>query len=294
VRTQGRERVLTPHVVGDVDVAAAAEHVAAKLGPVPRVAVILGSGSSHLADALEDTVSLPFESVPGFPASGVAGHAGRWVAGSLAGTRVLLQAGRYHAYEGHAQALVVAPVRVMARLGVRALVLTNAAGGIHPTIHPGDLVLIDDHVGLMFRNALAGPVAPEEHRFPDMSAPYDRELQRLAAELADAHAIPLRRGVYAAVLGPQYETSAEIRMLARMGADVVGMSTVPEVVTARALAVRCLAFSIVTNKATGLSPGRLSHDDVLEVGKGAGSRLARLAAALIPALDAAVRSERSD
>ena len=276
-----------------MDTAAAAARLADALGRAPALAIVLGSGLGALAEELTAPVAVPFERV-GLPPASVAGHRGRWLVGTLGGVPVLLQAGRYHAYEGHPFELVVAPVRILSRLGVRALVLTNAAGAIDPILVPGDLVLLDDHVNLMFRSPLAGPVQGREERFPDMTAPYDAELQRLALDAAGAEGVALRRGVYAAVLGPQYETAAEIRMLARLGAHVVGMSTVPEVVTARALGLRCLAFSTITNKATGLSQERLSHADVLRIGTEAGGRLGRVLARLTPSVRSTLLSARSD
>jgi purine-nucleoside phosphorylase len=182
--------------------------------------------------------------------------------------------------------VVVAPVRILARLGVETLVLTNAVGGIRPTLGSGDLVLIEDHINLMFRSPLVGPVVESESRFPDMSAAYDPRLRELALRVATERGVPLSRGVYAGVLGPQYETAAEVRMLARLGADVVGMSTVPEVTVARALGLRCVAFSMVTNQATGIGAEPISHEEVLEVGRRAGPRLGDLIAPLLAALDA--------
>ena len=254
------------------------------------MAVVLGSGLGHLAERLADPVSIRFGDVPGLPPSTVQGHAGRYVHGKLDDTDVLLQVGRYHAYEGHPLEVVVAPIRIVEELGVEIVVFTNAAGGIHPAIGPGDLVLLDDHVNLMFRSPLMGPVVGGEERFPDMSAPYDSELQAAARRAATAVGIDLARGTYAAVLGPAYETAAEIRMLGRLGADVVGMSTVPDVITARALGIRCVGFSVVTNKATGLAAGPIAHADVLEIGKEAGARLARVIVALLKELAALPQS----
>jgi len=268
------------------DVGVAAAHLRRALPATPRVAVVLGSGLGHLADRLEHAVSVEFGSIPGLPPSTVPGHAGRFVFGSLEGSPVLLQAGRYHAYEGHPMEVVVAPVRILARLGVETLVLTNAAGGIRPTFGPGDLVLIEDHINFMFRSPLVGPVVESESRFPDMSAPYDPRLRDLALRVAAERGMPLSRGVYAGVLGPQFETAAEVRMLARLGADVVGMSTVPEVVVAGALGLPCVAFSMVTNHATGIGAEPISHEEVLEVGGRAGLRLGDLIAPLVAALEA--------
>jgi purine-nucleoside phosphorylase len=264
------------------DVSAAAERIRSRLGPVPDVAVVLGSGLGAVEEALSDPVVMPFEDVPGFPAPTVRGHAGRYVAGTLGGAPVLLQCGRFHLYEGHANDIVAAPVRVAAALGVEVLVLTNAAGAIRPTLEPGDTVLLGDHINWMFGSPLVGPVREGETRFPDMSEAYDAGLRGLAREVAAEVDQRVEEGVYAAVLGPAYETPAEVRMLARMGADVVGMSTVPEVIVARALGLRCLAFSVVTNHAAGLGSGVLSHEEVLECGREAGKRLARLLTRLVP------------
>jgi purine-nucleoside phosphorylase len=268
------------------DIGVAAAHLRRALPATPRVAVVLGSGLGHLADRLEHAVAIEFGSVPGLPPSTAPGHAGRFVFGSLEGSPVLLQAGRYHAYEGHPMEVVVAPVRILARLGVETLVLTNAAGGIRPTLVPGDLVLIEDHINFMFRSPLVGPVVESESRFPDMSAPYDPRLRDLALRVAAERGLPLSRGIYAGVLGPQFETAAEVRMLARLGADVVGMSTVPEVIVAGALGLRCVAFSMVTNHATGIGTEPISHEEVLEVGGRAGLRLGDLIAQLLAALEA--------
>ncbi len=267
---------------GSLDVAGAAEHLRAQLGVAPEVAVVLGSGLAQLVEELEDPTSVAFEELPGFPPSGVPGHEGRFVAGRLGGAEVLFQCGRYHLYEGHTPDVVGAPTRVAARLGVRALVLTNATGGIRPSLEPGDLVVLEDHINLMARSPLTGPVQEREIRFPDMTAPYDPELSDLALAAAAELGVELTRGVYAGMLGPAFETAAEVRMLGALGADVVGMSTVPEVLVARAGGMRCLAFSVVTNKATGLGSGTLSHEEVVQVGRDAGKRLARLLRVLVP------------
>jgi purine-nucleoside phosphorylase len=235
-----------------------------------------------MVDELTDATSVTFSEIPGFPAASVAGHAGELVVGRLGGTDVLFQSGRYHLYEGHSPDTVAAPVRVMAELGVETLVLTNAAGGVRARLEPGDLVLLQDHINLTSRSPLLGPVREGEERFPDMSAPYDPELRLLAVEVAAELGIGLTSGVYAGVLGPSYETAAEVRMIAKLGADVVGMSTVTEVIAARARGLRCLAFSVVTNKATGLGGGTLSHAEVVAVGRDAGARLARILRGLLP------------
>jgi purine-nucleoside phosphorylase len=264
------------------DVAGAARILAAKLPFVPRVAVVLGSGLGHLVDELDHATSVAFEDLPGFPPSGVQGHAGRFVAGRLDDAEVLFQCGRYHMYEGYGAEVVGALTRVVAEAGAQVLVLTNAAGGVRPSLDPGDLVLIDDHLNLMARSPLVGAVPTGETRFPDMSAPYDPSLRQIALDAAGKLGIPLERGVYAGMLGPAYETASEVRMLGFLGADVVGMSTVPEALVGRARGLRCLALSVVTNKATGLAEGALSHDEVVAVGRAAGERLARLLRAIIP------------
>lgn len=243
---------------------------------VPDVALILGSGLGALADAFGDATAIPFASIPGFPEVGVAGHAGRLVSGTLEGVSCVALQGRFHLYEGHDAATVALPTRVMLGLGARLLIVTNAAGGINRSFRAGDLMLIDDHINLMFRNPLIGPVVAGDTRFPDMSQPYDRTLQRLAEEVALEAKVRLVRGVYAGVLGPSYETPAEIRMLERMGADVVGMSTVPEVIAARARGVPVLGISLVSNAAAGISATPLSHDEVVEAGREAQDRFAAL------------------
>ncbi|MBI4540609.1 MAG: purine-nucleoside phosphorylase [Gemmatimonadetes bacterium] len=258
------------------DVEAARAALYARLPGRPTLFLVAGSGLSGLADLLEDAVRVPFADVPGIPEPAVAGHPGAFVFGRLERVPALVQLGRLHLYEGHAPELVAVPARVAAALGVRAAILTNAAGAIHPLLEPGDLLLIDDHINLMWGNPLLGRALPGEERFPDMSEPYDRGLQALAMAAALELQIPLKRGTYAAVAGPSYETPAEIRMLRRLGADAVGMSTVPEVLAARARGVPALAISLLTNRAAGLSPGPLSHEEVLEAGRRAEQRLGRL------------------
>lgn len=269
---------------GEDLVRTAAAVLRAELGDPPNVLLVLGSGLGPLADSVEDPVEVPFEALPGFPAAGVEGHAGKYVAGSLEGRRVLVQAGRLHVYEGYPMELVVRPMRIASTLGIRITILTNAAGGIDRQLGPGSLMLLDDHINLMGGNPLVGPVQPGEARFPDMSAPYDPELQELAMQAALAERIPLVRGTYAAMLGPSYETPAEVRMLERMGADAVGMSTVPEAITARASGMRVIAFSLVTNRAAGLSDEPLDHDDVVEIGREAGGALERILRRVLQAL----------
>ncbi len=267
-----------------VDPSPAAQVLASRLDGVPDVMLVLGSGLGPLADAVDDPTVVPFQDLPGFPPPGVEGHAGRWVHGRLEGRPVLVQQGRYHLYEGHSPDVVALPVRTARALGADTLIVTNAAGGIREDLGPGSLVMLDDHLNLQFRSPLTGPVREGEVRFPDMTEAYDRRLMAVAEAAASSEGIELSRGVYAAVPGPAYETPAEIRMLEGMGADVVGMSTVPEVLAARASGMRCLGFSLVTNPAAGRVPEPLDHADVMEVGRTAGVTLERLLRAVLRAL----------
>lgn len=265
---------------------AAADVVRRRIAPrKPKIALVLGSGLGFLADRVEGAVRVPYADIPGFPEPGVQGHKGELVAGTLGGVPVLVQAGRFHLYEGHDAVTAGLPVRVFARLGITTLVVTNASGGIRSGFGAGTLMLLSDHLNLMFRNPLIGPVVDGEERFPDMTEAYDVGLRRLAKEAAARLKIPLEEGVYAALLGPSYETPAEVRMLGKMGADAVGMSTVPEVIVARARGMKCLGFSIVTNPAAGLSGANLSHQEVLEVGMKAGARLGDLITETVRRLD---------
>lgn len=244
----------------------------------PRVVLVLGSGLGSVADEISDALRIPYADIPGFPRSTVAGHSGELITGIWEGVEVAAMRGRFHLYEGWPPEGVVLPLRVLRALGADHVILTNAAGAVDPSLPVGGLMLIADHINFTFCNPLIGPVAPGEERFPDMSDPYDRELRKVAQQTAAELGIPLNPGVYAAVLGPSYETPAEIRMLARMGANAVGMSTVPEVVAARALGMKALAFSCVTNAAGA----KLSHEEVLEVGARSSGELVRLLRALLP------------
>ncbi len=264
---------------------AATEAVSRTLGSLaPRVAIVLGSGLGDAADEVRSATRIPYAEIPGFQKPGAPGHKGELVAGTLDGVPVLVQSGRFHLYEGHAPAVAALPVRLFARLGVGTLIVTNAAGGIRPTFRPPTLMLIADHINLMFRNPLEGPVEEGEQRFPDMSDPYDPALRALAREVARQEKIVLEEGVYAALLGPSYETPAEIRMLQRLGTDAVGMSTVPEVIVARARGIRCLGFSSITNVAAGLSAAPLSHAEVLAAGTQVAGQLATLIRGVIARL----------
>lgn len=250
----------------------------------PACAIVLGSGLGDLVDDLEDVRRVPFAEVPGFPSATVVGHAGALIAGTLGGREVLALAGRFHMYEGHPAPLAGFPVRVLHALGARTLFVSNAAGGVRRTFAPGDLMLIADHLNLMFRNPLIGPLQPGDVRFPDMSDPYDRDLRAALRSAALAEGIPLQEGVYAGLLGPSYETPSEVRMLERLDADAVGMSTVPEVIVARAIGVRVAGVSCVTNLACGIGLHPLNHEEVLEVGKQAGDRFRRLVRRFVQSL----------
>jgi len=248
--------------------------------------VILGSGLGAFADAVEDATEIPYGEIPGWPASTAVGHAGSLVAGRFAGVPVAVMKGRAHLYEGHPPSTVVFGVRVLGRLGVRSLVLTNACGAIDPAVEPGRLVAISDHLNLQGSSPLVGPndetLGP---RFPDMSDAYDPEYRRLAREAAGRLGLRLGEGVYAAWLGPAFETPAEIRMMRALGADLVGMSTVPEVLAARHMGIRCLALSCVTNAAAGVRPEPIDHERVLEVGQRASADLVALLREVVPLLD---------
>jgi len=251
---------------GTGGVAAATDAVKQRLGTLkPRVAIVLGSGLGFLADEVVNPIRIPYNTIPGFPEPGVAGHKGLLVGGTLEEVPVLVQAGRFHLYEGHPAGVAGLPARVFAELGVEILIVTNAAGGVRRTFPGGTLMLIADHINLMWRNPLIGQPQPGEQRFPIMHESYDGELRALARTVAREMGIRLEEGVYVGLLGPSYETPAEVRMLERLGADAVGMSTVPEVLVARSRGMRCLGFSIITNPGAGISGEALSHEEVLAV-----------------------------
>jgi purine-nucleoside phosphorylase len=258
-------------------IAAAAAAVAARLGDRrPDVAIVLGSGLGGVADRVNDAVRIGYSDIPGFFVPTVEGHRGELVAGTLGGRQVIVQSGRFHMYEGHTADETALPVRVFGALGARYLIVTNAAGGIRQSFAPGTVMLIRDHLNLTGRTPLEGPALPGEQRFPDMSVAYDAMLRRLAQEVATRDGTPLEEGVYAGLLGPSYETPAEILWLERAGADAVGMSTVLEVIAARARRMKVLGFSTVTNLAAGRVVGKLSHAEVMEVAAHVGDRVGRL------------------
>ena len=243
----------------------------------PVAGLILGSGLAGLVKRIEDQRFVPYADLPGFAVPTIPGHLGRLISGTLAGRQVLALAGRFHVYEGHSAAESAFPVRVLHALGATTLLLTNAAGGIRRSFKPGDLMIIRDHVNLTWRNPLIGPVVPGDERFPDMSEPWDPELRKLLAECAKAAGVPVTEGVYVGLSGPSYETPAEVRMLEVLGADAVGMSTVHEVIVARAIGMRVAGMSCITNLGAGLSDETISHEDVLEVTKAAGEKVEQIA-----------------
>src|SRR5713226_1451222 len=253
----------------------------------PRVGVVLGSGLGAFADELTDSTSIAYADIPGWPQSTAVGHAGRLIVGKLGGSLdVAVMAGRAHLYEGYSMQAVTHGVRVLGSLGVRSMVFTNAAGGITLLLERGGLVLISDHINLQGGNPLVGPnddaLGP---RFPDMSEAYSREYREIAKAVAAEQCIPMTEGVYAAMLGPSYETPAEIRFLRTIGADLVGMSTVPEVIVANHMGMRVLGISCVTNMAAGILPRRIHHEEVLETGAMVRDTLVGLLKTVLPRLD---------
>jgi purine-nucleoside phosphorylase len=252
-----------------------------KASEKPRVAVILGSGLGEFAETLTDSEVIPFSAVPHFPLSSVAGHSGNVVFGKIADAWVICLQGRVHYYEGHEMQAVTFPMRVLGRLGAQKVIVTNAAGGIHRRLRPGDLMLIRDHISSFCPNPLIGPnEASLGPRFPDMSAAYSEGLRKLARKCAQRLKLTLKEGVYVGVTGPSYESPAEIAMLKRLGADAVGMSTVPEVIVARHMGMECLGISSITNAAAGISKRPLSHAEVLEAGERVKPRLMGLLSAI--------------
>jgi purine-nucleoside phosphorylase len=250
------------------------------------VGVVLGSGLGAFADTLEDRAETPYANIPGWPVSTAAGHAGKLVTGRIGQTDVVVMAGRAHLYEGYTAQQVVFGIRELARREVRALIVTNAAGGINLEYKPGDLVLISDHINLQGANPLIGPnddsLGP---RFPDMSHAYPRAYRDIARKAGSELGLSLKEGIYAGLLGPNYETPAEIQYLRIIGADLVGMSTVPEVIAANHLGMKVLGISCVTNMAAGMLPQKLSHKEVLDTGERVKETLSALLRAVIPRLD---------
>jgi purine-nucleoside phosphorylase len=269
-----------------IELTGAVEAVRSQLptGWIPQVGIILGSGLGALADEVDAAATLPYEQIPGFAVSSVVGHSGRLVAGTLEGTRVLVMAGRLHYYEGLTLHQVTFPVRVMRALGAGTLVVTNAAGGINPEFRAGDLMLIEDHINMLGwggQNPLVGPNDPDlGPRFPAMNPAYDPALIRLAERAAAECNVPVRRGVYIVLAGPNYETRAELRLLRQWGADAVGMSTVPEVIVARHGGMKVLGISNITNMALAESDEPVNHEEVLQVAEESRPRFVRFMRAI--------------
>lgn len=251
----------------------------------PRIGLVLGSGLGAFADGLQDATAIPYQQIPHFPVSTAVGHAGRLVVGQCAKIPVAVMQGRVHFYEGYSLREVTFPIRVLGALGIRALVFTNAAGGINRKLRARGLLLIRDHLNFQGSNPLLG--ANDERfgpRFPDMTEAYSKKFRTTAKQVARKLRLRLFEGVYAALHGPSYETPAEIRALARLGADVVGMSTVPEVIVANYMGIEVLGISCVTNMAAGISKKKINHDEVLEAGERVGRQFTAFLRALIPAL----------
>lgn len=266
---------------------AAATHIQARTPVRPAVAIVLGSGLGSFAGQIDSATAIPFAEIPHFPQSTVPGHSGRLLIGAVAGTPVAVLQGRVHAYEGYSSDEVVFPVRVLGRLGIRALVLTNAAGGINPRFRQGQLVLLSDHINFTGRSPLIG--ANDDRlgpRFFDMTEAYSARLRALAKDAAADMDLDLEEGVYLSVLGPCFETPAEIRAFRTLGADLVGMSTVQETIAARHMGIEVLGISCVTNLAAGIQSTPLTHDEVLETGRAVEARLAELLTRLVPGLAA--------
>ncbi len=261
----------------------AAAYVLSQTKLRPPIGLVLGSGLGSFADELAEAVRIPYVQIPTFPHSTAIGHAGQLVVGKAGGVPVAVMQGRVHLYEGYSASEVAFPVRVLGRMGVRAVLLTNAAGGINVEYGPGALVVMRDHINLQGQNPLVG--ANDERfgpRFPDMSYTYAKRYREIALEEAKKLSIPPREGVYVALLGPSYETPAEIRHLRTIGADLVGMSTVPEAIAARHMGMNVLAISCVTNMAAGIVDQPLAHDEVLETGRRVMGQLIALLKAVLP------------
>jgi purine-nucleoside phosphorylase len=251
-----------------VDEAVASIKTRAPGSAVPDVAVVLGSGLGDFANRLSDAATMPYGELPNWPASKVIGHEGKLVIGRLGGKRVAALSGRAHFYEGHDLRTVSFAARVIGRLGVKVLILTNAAGGVNVNLKPGTLMVMDDHINLMGSNPLVGPNEDAfGPRFPDMSEVYSRRLRAITDEAAREQGLKIGHGIYVALHGPSYETPAEIRFLRGIGADAVGMSTVPEAIVARHMGVEVLGISCITNAAAGVLPQPLNHDEVMDVAR---------------------------
>jgi len=268
---------------------AAADYIRSKTSLTPTLGIILGSGLGDFAAQVEDAVTIPYAEIPHFPQSTVVGHSGKLILGCIAGVAVAVMQGRVHAYEGYPIADVVFPTRVLGLLGCVTLIVTNAAGGIRTSLSTGELVAISDHINLTGTNAALGPNEPRfaltphaGQRFFDMGTAYTPRLRALAIETAAAQGFTLTEGVYLAVLGPSFETHAEIRAFRTLGADLVGMSTVHEVIVARHMGIEVLGLSLVTNMAAGVLDQPLDHEEVLEAGRNTAAQFTALLKAIIP------------
>lgn len=265
-----------------VQIKEAAQYIAGKIAIKPEIGLIMGSGLGVLGDLIEEAVVIPYNDIPHFPVSTVEGHAGDLLVGKLSGRNVVLMKGRFHMYEGYGPELTAFPVRVMKALGASSLLVTNAAGGINLNFASGNLMLISDHINLTGKNPLIGPNDNELGvRFPDMSEAYSKRLRGIASEIANEQGFSLQEGVYVGLLGPTYETPAEIRMLRALGADAVGMSTVAEVIAARHSGIEVVGISCITNMAAGILDQPLSHDEVMETAERVKSQFLGLVTALI-------------
>ncbi len=261
------------------------QYIQNQLNGVPQIGLILGSGLGVLADQIQEPTVIPYNQIPHFPASTVEGHKGQLVIGELRGKMVVAMQGRFHYYEGYSLDTVTFPVRVMSAIGVKSILVTNAAGGVNTDFAPGDLMIIQDHLNLTGRNPLIGPNdAQLGVRFPDMSEAYSRELLQVAEQVASEQGIPIQKGIYAGLTGPSYETPAEIRMLRTLGADAVGMSTVPEVIVARHSGMKVLGISCISNMAAGILPQPLSHEEVMETAENAKEKFLGLVQGIIEKL----------
>lgn len=271
-------KILTESMVQE-----AAAFIKEKTSVKPEIGLILGSGLGILAELIEDAAAIPYEEIPHFPISTVEGHVGELLIGNIQGRPVVMMKGRFHMYEGYGPEVTAFPVRVMKEIGVQKMLVTNAAGGVNTNYNAGDLMIISDHLNLTGRNPLVGPNEPAFGvRFPDMSEAYSERLRKLAKTTAEAQGFNIQEGVYAGLLGPNYETPAEIVMLRRLGADAVGMSTVAEVIVARHTGIEVLGISCITNMAAGILDQPLSHDEVMETAEQVKGKFLGLVMALIP------------
>lgn len=276
---------MSDKVITYVQIKEAAEYIRSVTKIEPEVGLILGSGLGILAELVKDAVTIAYQDIPHFPQSTVEGHAGELLIGTIEGRSVVLMKGRFHMYEGYGPELTAFPVRVMKAIGVKQLLVTNAAGGVNTSYKPGDLMLISDHLNMTGRNPLIGPNDNQLGvRFPDMSEAYSKRLREVAKQVAASQGFTFQEGVYAGLLGPNYETPAEIRMLRTIGADAVGMSTVSEVLVARHAGIEVLGISCISNMAAGILDQPLSHAEVMETAEQVREHFLKLVVGIIPAM----------